>query len=584
MLEMTLRSIPVGERDTIKLLRKRGIFIDWQARYRLERGMRGRVRGVFRRIWKRVVDAQLRSVFQEDAELEALYFELLAVTEEYAQKAFELGAIGARERINAIAGMDFAKDPAREWLKGRSMEFAEKFTTMTAETVQKTVFKVVDSGLQKGWSITKMKQEMSRQYGIALRRGEVIARTTVIKAHNMGSMLQSKEMGLSEMELVGCDPECEECQDIIANNPYPVDEAMDIEAGIHPNHTGSWVATQASVEAAMEMFGAPVAEPLAAKKHVSPAAQAKAEISQRSKRVTFSPEMEKVIADGFDNQSSQERLLRLMSESVGNADELCEAFSEALKRTSFKVTGGATATYDKFILAIQNDRKMYMRTKLSAKYGDKIGESLSNVLAHAGEKYSLGSFNPLAMEYSQLVQKNLGSSNFIFAADTSTFVDTDKALLKELTERLNTRNKMRVYGKAQHKYTEAMLREALIEQQAYSQAIAKRVFGNFKIKVYRGVRYKRDVAAKMLPKDLIIDDKLLLPENPLNSWTPSSYRARTFLGGDDVSILYERTITNEDFVFSILDLAAKYLPETEFTTMGSSGGTDVVVRSIIGRW
>jgi len=253
--KMTLRDLPEGEKDTIRLLRKRRIFIDWKARYRLERAMRVRVRGVFRRMWTRYAKQQIAGIFQEDATFEELHDLMFAVTADFGQRAYELGASGARVHINKLAGFDFASDPAQDWLKMYSTEFAEKFTTMTVETVQRTVYQVVDKGLQEGWGITKIKAELNRQYGIAIRRAEVIARTTVIKAHNTGAMLQSKEMGLTEMELVGCDPDCEECQDIIADNPYPVDEAMSIEAGIHPNHTGSWVATERSVDAAIGMLG-----------------------------------------------------------------------------------------------------------------------------------------------------------------------------------------------------------------------------------------------------------------------------------------------------------------------------------------
>ena len=254
MPKLTLADIPPAEAEDIRHLQHKGIFINWQKRYRLERSMRLAVRRVFRKLWKYVAAAQMKSTFQEDAELERLWAELFAITAEYSEKAFELGSADSVNRINKIAGRQFTKDPAQEWLIGRSREFAEKFTTMSVETVQKTVFKVVEKGLQEGWSIRKMQTEMQRQYGIALRRGEVIARTTVIKSHNMGSMLQSKEMGLSEVELVGCDPECEECQAVIADNPYPVDEAMAIEADLHPNHAGSWVATHASVDAALAMF------------------------------------------------------------------------------------------------------------------------------------------------------------------------------------------------------------------------------------------------------------------------------------------------------------------------------------------
>ena len=93
-----------------------------------------------------------------------------------------------------------------------------------------------------------MQEALKAKGEATLGRAETIARTTVVKSYNLGKIAELTEVGAMQVELVGCSPDCEECQDVIANNPYPVEEAESIETGLHPNHTGSWVPTTTAIE------------------------------------------------------------------------------------------------------------------------------------------------------------------------------------------------------------------------------------------------------------------------------------------------------------------------------------------------
>ena len=90
-------------------------------------------------------------------------------------------------------------------------------------------------------SIPSISALPEHKHDVALGRSEVIVRTTIVKSSNLGRADQTRMMGIKRMELVGCDPDCDECQAVISGNPYNADEVEGIEMGLHPNHTGSWV-------------------------------------------------------------------------------------------------------------------------------------------------------------------------------------------------------------------------------------------------------------------------------------------------------------------------------------------------------
>lgn len=243
-----------GEEDTLKRVTRAGIPVAWQERLKLELQLRDKVRDLYSRLWMRIANSQLRITLAEARRSPTDQFEheLLTLTTDYVNQGYFLGANDAITGVNTFVGFDVANIRGPEFLRQHAAEFASKLTGQMSQTAINTIYDVIGEGMRQGWSIRDMQEALKAKAEVALGRAELIARTTVVKAYNLGKMQELEELDINEVELVGCDPECEECQTVISGNPYAVSEAESIETGLHPNHTGSWVPTSASIDRALK--------------------------------------------------------------------------------------------------------------------------------------------------------------------------------------------------------------------------------------------------------------------------------------------------------------------------------------------
>jgi ribosomal protein S8E len=264
----TVADLGKGSEETITRLEQRKIPVNWRERLRLERGMLRRVRPIMDRMVTRVFNAEWRKHRGEASETKVddarqqFQEKIAEVIIEYSQRAYRMGARDAIAGVDAVVqqrvrrlteaeAIDYSLydpidyslyDPiGEEEMEERAFEFGQNQVEKIGETVWRTAVDTIQHGVQQGLSVREIQELLKHKHDIALGRSEVIVRTTIVKSSNLGRMDQTKKMGIRKVELVGCDPDCEECQAVIAANPYSPDEARKIEMGLHPNHTGSWV-------------------------------------------------------------------------------------------------------------------------------------------------------------------------------------------------------------------------------------------------------------------------------------------------------------------------------------------------------
>jgi len=253
MIEELIEAIEIGdgEKRSIGRIARRGVPINWRARLKLEFALLSKIRSLYARFWNTIArdamrDAGLLEIKRPPFERFVSELKKLATT--FAVKGYMLGATDATDGLNKVIGYDIVNVRGIETLKTKAEELAQWLTDQMSTTVKATVAEVIEQGMREGWSIRDMQEALKAKGEATLGRAETIARTTVVKSYNLGKIAELTEVGAMQVELVGCSPDCEECQDVIANNPYPVEEAESIETGLHPNHTGSWVPTTAAIE------------------------------------------------------------------------------------------------------------------------------------------------------------------------------------------------------------------------------------------------------------------------------------------------------------------------------------------------
>lgn len=80
------------------------------------------------------------------------------------------------------------------------------------------------------------------------QRARIIARTETARALNVSTLETFRNDGVEFVELVGCDPTCDECAAYQAGSSdypdgVPIEDALECELP-HPNCTGAWVAVR----------------------------------------------------------------------------------------------------------------------------------------------------------------------------------------------------------------------------------------------------------------------------------------------------------------------------------------------------
>lgn len=253
-----LSDLGKGEADTVRRLRADKIPIDWKARLTLERGMRGKVRTIMQQMVHRVFNAELRAFHDkgrpttQSAVAASFQEQIGSVIASYSRRAYVLGMQDQIKGIDSVlkrrkvklheaVNWDLYYTPPEAAIDATIGEFAVRQSKFISDTVANTAIDTIRRGIRDGLSVREIQELLKAKAEVALGRSEVIVRTCIVKASNLGRTDESKALGVEQMELVGCDPECEECQAVISGNPYPIDEVSAIEMGLHPNHTGSWL-------------------------------------------------------------------------------------------------------------------------------------------------------------------------------------------------------------------------------------------------------------------------------------------------------------------------------------------------------
>lgn len=133
----------------------------------------------------------------------------------------------------------------------RSFEELEDITEELSDELSQILAEGLVAGDKPAWSAPAVAQDrdqqgprtiaqkINEQIGIAISRARTIARTETAASYNNSSAVRYKENGITEVNVVNPDP-CEEiCAPIIAQNPWPIEEAIDLIPGrTHPNCVG----------------------------------------------------------------------------------------------------------------------------------------------------------------------------------------------------------------------------------------------------------------------------------------------------------------------------------------------------------
>lgn len=126
---------------------------------------------------------------------------------------------------------------AREYVRERGAELVKGLTETSRERLRTTL----TEGVEKGWSVDKLKAEVRDSSAFDEDRARVIARTELAKAHVDGNVTGWRESGLVEGKrsiLGDLHEQADECDDCVEAGVVPLDE--DFEPGLsfppyHPN-------------------------------------------------------------------------------------------------------------------------------------------------------------------------------------------------------------------------------------------------------------------------------------------------------------------------------------------------------------
>ncbi|KPJ51687.1 hypothetical protein AMJ39_09500 [candidate division TA06 bacterium DG_24] len=141
-----------------------------------------------------------------------------------------------------LLGFDVYSPLSEEWFAKHTIQFADRAARGITKTTEKRIKKTLVDGWRAGEDMHKLTTRVQGVFDEGRRfRAERIARKETIQANNISAIETYKELGVEQSELIGCTPGCPECDAVIAQCPVSHEKAMELEAGLHPNHIGSWV-------------------------------------------------------------------------------------------------------------------------------------------------------------------------------------------------------------------------------------------------------------------------------------------------------------------------------------------------------
>ena len=611
--EATRLKLGKGEKETLKRLRAQQVPVDWRARLKLERDMHTKASAIMERLVIRALNEQLRaftkgtpSAMQSKA-AERFRKEIDKVIREYAERGYKLGmsdvvryvdSVIKRKLVGEAIDWDLYPSPADEIISHRIASFSDKMSKMIGQTVSKTALDVVNQGVRQGLSVREIQELLKQKAEVALGRSEVIVRTVVVKASNLGRTDQAKELGIKQMELVGCDPNCDECQAVIANNPYNVDEVEEIEMSLHPNHTGSWVPVipQESLPSPAEP-PPPVGRPAGAtfppeldrelkktgalftKKYlkakledldVHPLEYERVKLFRKAVnqlgKADYKKELADFVAKENPTRNDVSRLIAKLRNKIAPGTDIDE-FARGLAESFDTIRDHATWDALKPFRAKGLTEVSHIRIELSDLVGPRLVKMPSSdpsfadmLLMHWLEKKKAGKVrvvlgevakkgSPAKRHFEESIRQKIIS--YICRGDESKLPMIEKAIDAALTASVAT-----------------------------TRTINRMIFGNKPIKVYRGIRFRRQVADKLGVLKWRKGTKITLHENPYSFWTMSrqiaeEYAAPELLEPGSTSIVVERTIRPGDILYNFLQRA--FLSQCEVVVRNNGDGEQVKV-------
>lgn len=164
------------------------------------------------------------------------------VLEPHVRRGMDAGAKKGQILLGIELGLDIHSPLSENWLKEHTIQFADRAARGITVTTEKRIKRALTQGWREGDDFHKLTTRVQSVFDEGRRfRAERIARKETIQANNISAMGSYKQVGLEQSELVGCTPGCPECDAAIAQCPCSIERGMEIEAGLHPNHIGSWV-------------------------------------------------------------------------------------------------------------------------------------------------------------------------------------------------------------------------------------------------------------------------------------------------------------------------------------------------------
>lgn len=168
--------------------------------------------------------------------------ELLAtILNSYYLEAGEAGVDRAITRLSKLLKRDIIYRGTTAWVQDNAINFGKKYAGLVSKTTNQAIRNEIAEAIKQGEDLNKVMKRIASVYKDAEGyRSEMIARTEMQKAYNIGSLQQDAAMGLDKFEWFGCNPACPICGPFIDDNPHTADEVYGFSASTHPNCNGDY--------------------------------------------------------------------------------------------------------------------------------------------------------------------------------------------------------------------------------------------------------------------------------------------------------------------------------------------------------
>jgi len=201
--------------------------------------IRSRLSGVWKLKMEAVSNADWITyhIFDMDEEVAMLQ----DILKEFYMDAGEAGRLNALRHLSNILGYNVVYKGSILFVEQNAIKWGKKYAGTISETTEKAIRNQLATAIKEGEGIGDAMKRISDVYHAATGyRSEMIARTEMGRAYNIGGARQDAELGITQFEgCIGCDPDCLKCGPFQSSNPHTLEEIEDFEGSVHPNHVGS---------------------------------------------------------------------------------------------------------------------------------------------------------------------------------------------------------------------------------------------------------------------------------------------------------------------------------------------------------